>query len=445
MKRGKDGEPTAIGRASGRRARTVIVTGSGASVAFTLDRRADVVIGRDPSVDLFIDDASLSRSHARLRVRGDEVTLEDLGSKNGTRVAGRTLAKGEEAKVGGGASAELGAVMLMVLDPETEPARAPRSDRGSDRDHRAIVTDALAEIDAVIQKVAVTDLPVLLLGETGVGKDLFADRIHALSRRAAGPLVRIHAAALAESLFESELFGHVEGAFTGASRAKVGLLEAADGGTAFIDEVGELPPSIQVKFLRVLEDKRVQRVGAVTSKKIDVRFLAATNRDLAAEVERGAFRQDLFHRLRGVCVRIPPLRERRADIPVLASALLRRVAPKKRLSDAALRALGKHPFWGNVRELYNVIERSALLARADEIGPADLVFGDETKSQAGPSLAPGLTDEQTIEARRIAAALEKTKNNQSAAADLLGMSRRSLVYKLSEYGLPRPRKPGAKK
>jgi DNA-binding NtrC family response regulator len=163
-------------------------------------------------------------------------------------------------------------------------------------------------------------------------------------------------------------------------------------------------------------------------------------------VEHGAFRQDLFHRLRGVSLRIPPLRERRADIAVLAAAFLRRVAPHKRFSDAALRALGKHPFWGNVRELHNVVERSALLARIDEIGPSDLVFGDEAKKKDSTlSLALGLNEEQTAEAHRIAAALEKTNDNQSAAADLLGMSRRSLVYKLSEYGLPRPRKPASKK
>jgi len=437
----REGEPTAIRGAGGGRARTIVVTSAEASTQLAVGDEDDVVVGRDPAADLYVDHPSLSRRHAALEIRDGAITIRDLGSKNGTRVGGRPLRKGEQARLPAGSAAELGAVMLTVLEPiRAEEDRAPPS---SGRDHHAIVTDALAEIDAIVRKVAATDLPVLLVGETGVGKDVFAERLHVLSRRAEGPLVRIHAAALAESLFESELFGHVEGAFTGAVRAKVGMLEAADGGTAFIDEVGELPMAIQVKFLRVLEDKRVQRVGAVTAKKIDVRFVAATNRDLSVEVDRGTFRHDLLHRLRGITLRIPPLRERRADIPVLAAARLKRVAPRKRFTDAALRALAKHPFWGNVRELYNVVERSALLARGLEIGPGDLVFGEETPhTPSGEMLALG--GEKAAEARRIVDALAKTNNNQGAAAELLGISRRTLVYKLTEYGLPRPRKTSKK-
>jgi transcriptional regulator with GAF, ATPase, and Fis domain len=396
-----------------RRTRALVVTGPNGSVTYDLPERGTVVVGRDPEADLVFDDATLSRRHARVRV-GDAVTIEDLSSKNGTRVRGRPLRAGEPQPLDRDTVAVLGAVMLALRE------RAP-SPRGA---HDIVVSGALEALADTVRKVAATDLPILLLGETGVGKDVFAEMIHARSPRHGRPLVRVHAAAVSESLFESELFGHEQGAFTGAVRARAGLLEAADGGTVFIDEVGEVPPTLQVKLLRVLEDRRVQRIGAVTQKKIDVRFVAATNRDLAEEVRRGTFRADLYHRLRGVCLRIPPLRERRAEIPALAESFLERAAPDKRFSPAALRELGKYPYLGNVRELRNIVERSALLARSATLEPADLLFDEQGSS----------------ERRRIAMALERTSGNQKLAAELLGISRRALLYKLDEHGLPRPRK-----
>ena len=421
-----------------RRARTLVLTGEGSSIAFELPARGDIVIGREPGADVFFDHPSLSRRHARLRITNDGVQLEDLGSKNGTRLAARTLVAGEPVPLPPGTCAELGVVVLLLLDAgAAESTRAVPP--GASGGHDAVITPALEPLDAMLLKVADTDLPILLLGETGVGKDVFAERIHARSRRASKRIVRVHASAIAESLFESEIFGHEQGAFTGAVVAKAGLLEVADGGTVFIDEVGDLPPAVQVKFLRVLDDRRVQRVGAIVAKKIDVRFVAATNRDLAAEVARGAFRQDLYQRLRGVALRIPPLRERREDIRLLAAAFLRRIAKDKRFSDDALHALSKHPFWGNVRELRNVVERSALLARGDMLSAADLVFDGAPHAAASPS-EPSLPPDQATEKQRIVLALKRANGNQTEAAKLLGMSRRALVYKIGQYAIPRPRK-----
>jgi two-component system, NtrC family, response regulator AtoC len=407
-------------------ARTAVLTGTASSVAFLLPDRGELVIGRGADVDLSLDDGSLSRRHALLRVTPTAVTIEDLASKNGTRIGARRAGPSAPLPLALGAVAELGAVMLTVV--ERAERRPVRRAAGREVGHDLVITDALRPIADLVARIAPTDLPVLLLGETGVGKDVFAERIHQLSRRAGKPFVRINAAALAETLFESELFGHEQGAFTGAVRGRPGLLESADGGTVFFDEIGELSPSVQVKLLRVIDDRRVTRVGGTTAKRIDVRFVAATNRDLVAEVAAGTFRKDLYHRLRGVVVEVPPLRERKADIARLAAAFLERAAPEHGFGEDALRALAKRPFWGNVRELRNVVERSALLARGATLSAGDLVW-DERGGE-------GATDD---EAKQIRVALARCEGNQTAAAKLLGVSRRTLVYKLSALDLPRPR------
>jgi transcriptional regulator with PAS, ATPase and Fis domain len=422
--------------------RTAVLTGKASSVAFTLPDRGELVIGRDPEVELPVDDASLSRRHALLRLTPSGMTIEDLSSKNGTRIGARRASPKSPLVLAMGAVAELGGVMLTVV--ERSEARAARRASRKDAAHELVVTASLAPLLDLVARIAPTDLPVLMLGETGVGKDVFAERIHQLSRRASRAFVRVNAAALAETLFESELFGHEQGAFTGALRGRAGLLETADGGTVFFDEVGELPPAIQVKLLRVIDDRRITRVGGTTMKRVDVRFVAATNRDLAAEVASGSFRKDLYHRLRGVVVEVPPLRERRADIPLLAAAFLERVAPHKKLGDDALRALAKSPFWGNVRELRNVVERSALLARAKKLSAADIVWDERAaaplEQEGGRGASP--------ETKQIQTALARCKGNQTAAAKLLGISRRTLVYKLSALDLPRPRsraRPGSRR
>ena len=412
-----------------RDARILVVSGERAGLSVPLPSHGEWTVGRDPGCDLVLDEPSLSRRHATLRIARGGVSVVDLGSKNGTHVGDVALRPGEPSPLSAGARALLGRVSLVLLDPP-ERRRLPPS--VTERDHDLVVTPYLGALLSLVERAAATDLPVLVVGETGTGKDVVAEHLHLLSRRAEGPLVRIHPASLGESVFESELFGHEQGAFTGAQRAKPGLLETAHGGTVFLDEIAEIQPSAQAKLLRVLEDRRVQRVGSLSPRRVDVRFVAATHRDLRAAVGRGQFREDLYQRLRGIEIRLPPLRERRADVVPLAEAFLARVARGVRLGDRARAALLAHPFPGNVRELRLAVERAAALTLSDTIDEAALDL-EGTAHAAGPA------DGHEDEAARIAAALEKTAGNQTAAAKLLGISRRTLVTRLGQLGLPRPR------
>jgi DNA-binding NtrC family response regulator len=282
----------------------------------------------------------------------------------------------------------------------------------------------------------------LLVGETGAGKDVVARAIHQRSPRATGPYVAVNCAALPEQLIEAELFGHDRGAFTGATIAKPGLLETASTGTAFLDEIGELPLAQQGKLLRVLEAGEVQRIGALKPRPIDVRFIAATNRDLAREIEGGSFRRDLFFRLAGMTLSIPPLRERREDILPLARHFATRAAktigrPAPEISPGALETLERHTFPGNVRELRNVIERAVALAAGSPIGTDHLHL--EPPSSSSMAVATDSADpRRTDERQRIIDALAQCAGNQTRAAEVLGISRRTLVNRLGEYGLARP-------
>jgi DNA-binding NtrC family response regulator len=285
--------------------------------------------------------------------------------------------------------------------------------------------------------VARGPIGVLLTGETGAGKEVLAEFLHRRSPRAGGPLVRVNCAALTDSLVESELFGHEKGAFTGAQRERRGLIETADGGTLFLDEIGEIPAAAQAKLLRVVEERQVTRVGSSEPRPVDVRFVAATNRDLEAEVAAGRFRRDLYFRLAGVVLAIPPLRERPLEIELLARTFA--AEADARLGDAALAALRAHAWPGNVRELRNVIERAALLA-VDQ--PIDVEHLGLAAAPAAPAAAPAaLPDElAAIERQRIVDALEQCGGNQTRAAELLGMPRRTLVKRIAKYNVPRPRK-----
>jgi two-component system, NtrC family, response regulator AtoC len=285
----------------------------------------------------------------------------------------------------------------------------------------------------------------LLLGETGTGKEVLAEVIHRASPRASKPLVRLNCAAMPEALLESELFGHEKGAFTGANATKPGLLETADGGTVFLDEIGELTAATQAKLLRVLEAREVQRVGALKPRPIDVRFLAATNRDLEAEVTRGRFRADLYYRLNGVSIMIPPLRDRVAEIEPFArrfiadaAARMKRTPPS--LDGDALALLRSHQWPGNIRELKNAIERAVLLQTAGTITAAHLPVDKIKTSVRAPSPDPDASVEPATEADRIRLVLERCGGNQTKAALELGMSRRTLVNRLNDLGLPRPKK-----
>jgi len=300
----------------------------------------------------------------------------------------------------------------------------------------------LAVLD-LAQKVAVTDSTVLMRGESGSGKDLFARTIHMLSKRAAGPWVKVNCGALPEALLESELFGHEKGAFTGAVRQKPGRFEDASGGTIFLDEIGEMPVTLQVKLLQVIEEKRFTRVGGNQTIQVDVRILAATNRPLEEMVRERTFREDLFFRLNVFPIVLPPLRERRGDVPRLTEFFLRKHgAPADKVSREAMAALEAHAFPGNVRELEHAIERALILAGPGPIGPEHLSFA---ASQARPSErswvpeipAEGLSLEE-LEKALILQSLERSAGNKSRAARLLGLTRRTLYSRMEKHGLRRP-------
>jgi two-component system response regulator AtoC len=315
----------------------------------------------------------------------------------------------------------------------------------------------MQELAKQIRKIAPVKTTVLVTGESGTGKELVARALHELSPRAKEPFVPVNCGAIPEGLVESELFGHVKGAFTDASRSKKGLFAEADGGTIFLDEVGELPLAVQVKLLRVLQEEEIRPVGDNRAQQVDVRVIAATVRDLPERVRAGAFREDLYYRLAVLPLRLPELRERPDDIPRLAehfrrkyNARLHRETPVRVIEPAALDLLRRYPWPGNVRELENAIERALVLADGDRLGPEALperVRG--TSSSPGTPLSPGVgapgpespdalsikKATRRIEEELIARALAQTGGNRTRAAQLLEISHRALLYKLKEYGI----------
>jgi DNA-binding NtrC family response regulator len=308
---------------------------------------------------------------------------------------------------------------------------------------------AMEALHAQAMRAAQSNLSVLLLGETGVGKDVLAHTIHKVSPRGSRPYVPLNCAALAESLLESELFGYEKGAFTGASQTREGLFEAAHGGTVFLDEVGELPKATQAKLLRVIEDRRVMRVGGRQLRDVDVRFIAATNRDLEAEASEGHFRQDLFFRIGGVILTIPPLRDRCEEIEPLAMRFVTTACQKlgrsraPELADETVRALHAYEWPGNVRELRNAMEQIVAMSDETVIRPSHLpprVLSAESTGAASSEMSRLEAQMRSVERQRIVDALEQCGGNQTKAADILGISRRTLLHRLDEFDLPRPRK-----
>ncbi len=301
---------------------------------------------------------------------------------------------------------------------------------------------SIKELIRTVAQVAPTDANVLIEGETGTGKELFARALHHASPRAERRFVAFNCAAFSEELLVSELFGHEKGSFTGAHATKPGLFEAADGGTVFLDEIGDMPPAMQVKLLRVIQEKELTRVGGTEPIPVDVRIVAATNRELAALVERGGFRSDLFYRLNVVRLRLPPLREHRDDIPLLAHHFLRKHAERqgKEISDISRRAVSAlmaYGYPGNVRELENIIERAVTLRAEGPIGLADLpreLRGSEDagRKEDGNGRLPTLEEKECEYIRQV---LRETGGNKTRAAEILGIDRVSLWRKIKKFGM----------
>jgi len=342
------------------------------------------------------------------------------------------------------------AEIRMVVHKELDHSRLREENRslrealGQKYSHPNIVARSpkMQEVLATVERVAPTNSTVLLGGESGVGKDLIARAIHEKSRRASGPFVKINSTAIPENLLESELFGYEKGAFTGATASKPGKFELADKGTLFLDEIGDVPPAIQVKLLRVLQEREFERLGGTRTVKVDVRLLAATNRDLRAALEDGTFREDLYYRLNVVPIDIPPLRERKEDIPDLANLFLARFAKDsgrqlRGITPAAMQVLLGHYWPGNVRELQNVIERACALAAGPELDVAYVQL-DLPRNRGGAAGDRFLPDGMTLdqwEDEMIREALKRANGNKSQAARLLGLSRNALRYRLSKIGI----------
>jgi DNA-binding NtrC family response regulator len=338
--------------------------------------------------------------------------------------------------------------LLLVVGKELDASKLREENRslrealGHRYEYENIIaqSEKMQAVLAVVERVAPTSATVLLGGESGVGKDLIARAIHEHSLRAAGPFVKINGTAIPENLLESELFGYERGAFSGATSTKPGKFELANKGTLFLDEIGDVPPTIQVKLLRVLQEREFERLGGTKTLKVDVRLIAATNRDLRAALEEGTFREDLYYRLNVVAIDIPPLREHMEDVPALARFLLARFAAgsaPKQLSPAALERLRNYHWPGNVRELGNVLERAVALSPLDLIEASDIQIDSAVSHRAmeAAALPAGMTLEKWEE-EIIREAVRRAGGNKSQAARALGLSRNALRYRLSKMGMP---------
>jgi len=425
-----------------------------------------VRIGRDPRTnDINIQDSSVSANHAILIV-DSTIQVQDLGSTNGTiiRKGDKDMEctktdrnderrfSSETSIVEPGNRIIFGSVMAVVRLMQL-PANANAGDGGTWPYPPIVRHPAMQAVYDEAQTIARSSSRacVLLLGETGVGKDVLARSIHAASKRAKGPFVAVNCGIFAESMFPSEMFGHKKHAFTDAKTDKAGFFEVADGGTLFLDEIGDLSLSCQTMLLRVLDDRRVRRLGDTELKLVNVRVIAATNKRLEECVAQGTFRKDLYHRLQGFELEIPPLRSRPADIVPLAEAFLEdecRMIEQNfvpRLSSEVVAILEGYDFSGNVRELRKAMEHAVTFCRGNVILPEHLPRTMRETDKTDPMLdltfvMPGGAVDETSEEARIRWALQQCGGNATRAADLLGMSRRTIFNKLNKYDFPRSRK-----
>ncbi len=393
-------------------------------------------VGKDPTCDLVVQDPFISGRHLKVVRREGTFQVVDTHSTNGTWLGPVRVF---EVQVGLPTTLRVGETDLIL-----EPVSATRREQSF---HGLIGSDAsMRQLVDLIQRVAPSTAAVAILGESGTGKELVARALHECSQRVDKPFIPVNCAAISKELIESELFGHEKGSFTGATNARKGAFEEADGGTLFLDEIGELPVDLQAKLLRALESGEIKRVGASRPVHVDVRVVAATNRDLLSASRDGRFREDLYYRLCVVPLHLPPLRSRKGDILALAENFLRLYTPRGqtvRLSPTAVERLQQHVWPGNIRELRNVVHRALLLRKGPSIEPADITFDQEVNRETGvavPELPPGMTLEQMLlklERQIVEAALRRYNNNRERVARELGVARSTLFKRLKEWGLTR--------
>jgi DNA-binding NtrC family response regulator len=412
--------------------------------ALALDGDA-LTVGSDPASGLVLSDPFVSARHLVLERREGRWRVRDLGSTNGTVVGGVRV---RDAELAPGATLQLGDAELWLEDgDEARPAARDAFEGMLSRD------PAMRQLFDLVERVAASDVAVTVLGETGTGKELVARALHQLSARREAPFVPVNCSAIAESLIESELFGHEKGAFSGAERLRKGAFEEADGGTIFLDEIGELPVDLQPKLLRTLEQGEVKRVGASRPLTVNVRIVAATHRDLRAQVRAGKFREDLYYRLCVVPLTIPPLRARLGDVRALAEHFLARAAPRGlalRFSEEALQKLSAYDWPGNVRQLRNAVQR-ALLFRGEGLAiPASAVVLEDVRAgpaQGGGDLdtlyVRGLTMEE-LEREAIRLSLRRHRGKRAAVVRELGLAKSTVMKRIAQWDLQdEGRDPGA--
>jgi len=418
--------------------RVTLVVIDGASRGATIQAGPTPVrVGSAEACALRLDDRRVSRVHFEIAVTSDRVAVRDLGSTNGTFVDGVRV---RDADVAASSVIRAGDSAIRV-DVDASPAQIALSARESFGELVGASVE-MRMVYAILERAAQADATVLLLGETGTGKDVAARSLHAESQRRAGPFVPVDCGAIPENLIESELFGHVRGAFTGAVQNRKGAFEEADGGTLFLDEIGEMPILLQPKLLRALETKTIRRVGETQARPVDVRIVAATNRPLARAVNDGTFREDLYYRLAVIEVALPPLRARRADVAALARSFYERLVPGGKLPDAYVGHLESKTWPGNVRELRNTIERDVALGlpQGTENAPASPPPALPSGIESIVPLHMPLKDARAAWSRAfdsiyVRAMLDKTGGNVTRAAQAAGVSRRFLQRMLARLGM----------
>jgi transcriptional regulator with AAA-type ATPase domain/pSer/pThr/pTyr-binding forkhead associated (FHA) protein len=393
-------------------------------------------IGSGTQNTLILKDPFISEAHCQIDVKAGQLWMSDADSKNGTWVSGKKVTEGF---LSNGDEITLGKVRLGICLGQVAEKIQPAQESVFE----GMIGESLKmrEIFSLIDKVAPSDMPIFISGETGTGKELAARAIHRRSLRAHQPFLAINCGAISPNLIESELFGHEKGAFTGAVSSRHGVFEAAHGGTLFLDEIGELPIDLQPKLLRVLEEGTIKRVGANQELSVDVRIVAATHRQLRAEVKLGNFREDLFYRLYVIPMTLPPLRHRLDDLPALVTGILSTHAPtgkKFSLSESALESLRQHSWSGNIRELKNILLRTIYLASGSLIEAKDLQFLKDIALDEAATDAAGGDSTKTLadgEKHIILQTLKECQGNKKKTAEVLGIAKSTLFKKLKDYGI----------